>query len=181
MTIAIHQPNFCPWYPFFQKIEQADVFVLMGNCQFEKNNFQNRFNYNDKWYTMRVFSGLTTLIKDKKYINPDYDWKKIRKSFPKLELFDPCISENVFNTNSFIIKEACYKLGINTPIELDYPTKLKGTERLIDICKTYNVDTYLSGISGKKYLDLLKFEEAGIKVIFQDESKMIKKPLVDVL
>ena len=44
MTITIHQPNFMPWYPFFEKIQQADIFVLLGHCQFEKNGFQNRFS-----------------------------------------------------------------------------------------------------------------------------------------
>jgi len=28
MIVTIHQPNFVPWYPFFQKIEQVDVFVV---------------------------------------------------------------------------------------------------------------------------------------------------------
>ena len=58
MKIAIHQPNFMPWYPFFQKVESADIFVILSNCQFEKNNFQNRFNIDDRWYTMSTNKGL---------------------------------------------------------------------------------------------------------------------------
>lgn len=181
MIISIHQPNFCPWLPFFQKIEQSDVFVLMGNCQFEKNNFQNRFNYNDKWYTMRVHSGMTTLIKDKKYIDAETDWQKITDKLPKLKIFDACVDGNVFEMNKEIIVMACEKLKIYTEIYGDITHGLKGTERLIQICKDHNADTYLSGISGKNYLDLKKFEQAGIKVVFQDESKMIKKPLVDCI
>jgi hypothetical protein len=37
-----------PWYPFFEKMQQADVFILLGHCQFEKNGFQNRFSINNK-------------------------------------------------------------------------------------------------------------------------------------
>ena len=85
MKISIHQPNFIPWYPFFQKIEEADIFVILRNCQFEKNNYQNRFNANNQWYTMRVKKGLED-IKDKKYINPLYDWNKIKKGFPKIKI-----------------------------------------------------------------------------------------------
>ena len=52
MIVSIHQPNFMPWYPYFQKMQQADIFVVLENCQFEKNGFQNRFNMNNTWYTM---------------------------------------------------------------------------------------------------------------------------------
>ena len=62
MKLAIHQPNFMPWYPFFQKIQQADIFVILQNCQFEKNNFQNRFNVDNQWYTMRVTKTMENII-----------------------------------------------------------------------------------------------------------------------
>ena len=65
MIITIHQPNFLPWYPLFQKIEGADKFVFLNNAQFQKNNLQNRFNFNDKWHTLSVNSGLDTIKKNK--------------------------------------------------------------------------------------------------------------------
>ena len=40
MRISIHQPNFVPWYPFFQKIQQCDKFIILTHCQFEKNGYQ---------------------------------------------------------------------------------------------------------------------------------------------
>ena len=58
MRLAIHQPNFMPWYPFFEKIKNCDKFIMLTHCQFEKNGYQNRFNLNDKWYTMSVKKGL---------------------------------------------------------------------------------------------------------------------------
>ena len=39
MKIAIHQPNFFPWYPFFEKIKNCDIFIILTHCQFEKNGF----------------------------------------------------------------------------------------------------------------------------------------------
>src|SRR3990172_8374539 len=66
--IAIHQPNFAPWLPFFAKIHQADIFVLMINAQFEKNGYQNRCSVNGKWWTKPVKSG-NELIKDKQYVD----------------------------------------------------------------------------------------------------------------
>lgn len=176
MVVSIHQPNFCPWAAYFEKIAECDIFVILSNCQFEKNNYQNRF-FSDKWYTMRVFSGMTTLIKDKKYVDPDTDWKKITDKFDKLNVFDPCISENLLSTNAFIIKEACRILGIKTKIVLDYKTELKGTDRLVDICKSNNATKYISGPSGKNYLDLPKFGD--IEVIFKESKD--KRPLHELL
>ena len=59
-------------------------------------------------------------------------------------------------------------LGYNTEILYDYPTDLKSTERLVDICLHYDATEYLSGISGKNYLDLSLFESNGIKIKFQE-------------
>ena len=108
MKIAIHQPNFIPWYPFFQKVKEADIFIILTHCQFEKNNYQNRFNVNNQWYTMRVKKGMDNII-NKTYVNPIYDWNKIKKGFPKLDKitsnFDECITDNLATTNINIIKK----------------------------------------------------------------------------
>ena len=94
MRVAIHQPNFLPWYPFFQKIQEVDVFVILKECQFEKNNFQNRVNINGKWRTMSVNKGLEP-IRNKTYLNPQSDWNKIKTNLPEyreiLEECDKCV------------------------------------------------------------------------------------------
>ena len=36
MVISIHQPNFIPWYPFFQKMKKSDIFV----ANIRKNVFE---------------------------------------------------------------------------------------------------------------------------------------------
>ena len=84
MIVTIHQPNFVPWYPFFQKMEQADLFILLGHCQFEKNGFQNRFQLENTWNTFSVKKGKEPII-EKQYINPEHDWMKIKKRLLKLK------------------------------------------------------------------------------------------------
>lgn len=183
MIVTIHQPNFFPWYPFFQKMEQSDVFVILQNCQFEKNGFQNRFNKDNKWHTMSTKSGLVS-ITEKEYINHKKDWDKIKtnlKEYKFLELFDDCFSNSLSNTNVNIIKKIAEILEIKSKIELDFPTESTGTDRLVEICKKNNAKTYISGISGKKYLEQEKFHLAGINLEFQDESSFIKKPIVEIL
>lgn len=184
MIITIHQPNFFPYYPFFQKMEDANIFVILKHCQFEKNNFQNRFNKDNKWYTMSVNKGLDP-IWTKTYLNPEKDWIRIKNMLPEyknvLKIFDDCVDENLSRMNSNIIFRIRDILNIETEIVFDYHTDLKGTERLVDICLRNEATTYISGISGSKYLDLSQFDKNGINVVFQDESKMIKKPIIDIL
>ncbi|KFM20956.1 WbqC-like family protein, partial [Marine Group I thaumarchaeote SCGC AAA799-B03] len=42
------------------------------------------------------------------------------------------------------------------------------TERLVNVCKAVGADTYLSGISGRDYLDEKLFEKNNIKLRYQN-------------
>lgn len=176
--IAIHQPNFCPTKGYFDKVAAVDLFVIMIHCQWEKGKYQNRFHVGKEWNTMSVNHGLEP-IKDKKYLKPKEDWAKITKRYPKMRTFDQCIQETLYKTNIRIIIEAMWKMGIKTEWRIDYPTELRGTERLVYLCKTYGATEYLSGKSGRKYLDLKQFDKAGIKVSFQDNPDLT--PLVHLI
>lgn len=186
MKVTIHQPNFFPWYPFFQKMESADIFVLLRWAQFVKGNYHNRFDMNGKWYTMAVDqrTGFVPIIQ-KAYINPVEKYEAIMRRLPKykklLDLFYPFITINVAITNSLIIHQIRDLLQIETKIVEDSKTSLQGTERLVNICETLGATEYLAGTSGSKYLDFSLFEKAGIKVTTQDADSIIKKPILEVL
>ena len=180
MICSIHQPNFFPHQPFFKKMEQADIFVILTQCQFSKNNYQNRFKYKYKWHTMRVPHGLKPIYQ-KEYIDPLSDWQKIKENISGIDLnrFDNCIEKNLANTNINIIRAIAKTLHIQTEIAEDYPTQLKGTERLVDICKTMRATKYISGGSGVNYMDLGLFEKNGIEIIHQPLEP--SKSILDIL
>ena len=184
MIVTIHQPNFFPYYPFFQKMNDADIFVILKHCQFEKNNYQNRFNKNNRWYTMSVNKGLQP-IKDKTYVNHINDWGKLKNSLPDykfiLNKFDDCITNNLSDTNINIIYKLKEILNIKTDIVIDYPTELLSTDRLVDLCVKHNANEYIAGVSGAKYLDISKFEEKNIKVTFQNKNNMLSIPIIDFI
>ena len=168
MKIAIHQPNFCPYEGFWDKMRAVDLFILMVHAQFRKGGYESRFQYLGKWYTMRTGRGLLPLL-EKKYLHPKEDWLKISSQFPQLDPFQHMISESLVDTNCAIIANAAEAImGIETMIMYDFKTDLYGTDRLIDICNKYGATEYLSGPSGEKYLERDKFEEAGIKLEFQE-------------
>lgn len=176
MIVTIHQPNFMPWYPFFQKIQQADIFVLLGHCQFEKNGFQNRFNLDGRWNTMSVKKGLEYINK-KQYIDSKKDWNRIKNSIPKykniLSEMDDLITNDLYQTNSSIIHYLVKKLNINTKIVEDYETTLTSNDRLVDICKRYGATTYLAGQGGKDYLNEDLFKQENIQVVYQENMNKI--------
>ena len=184
MRIAIHQPNFMPWYPFFQKVQKCDKFIIQTHCQFEKDAYQNRFNINNNWYTMSVKKGhWSELINEKKYCNSHKDWNKIKRQLHNyksiLDEFDDCISESLTETNTLIIKKLCTMLNIETEIVTDYSTELKSNDRLVNLCKYYGATEYISGIGAKAYLDKTIFQRNDIKVTYQDN--LIKKHILEVL
>lgn len=178
MRIAIHQPNFCPTKGYFDKIAAVDLFVIMVHCQWEKGKYQNRFHVGSEWNTMSVNHGLESIF-DKRYTKPEKDWAVITRRYPQLMIFNNCIHERLFIMNSLIIISSMSMLGIKTKYVNDTHIGLTGTARLVHLCRQYNATEYLSGQSGRKYLDLKQFNEAGIKVSFQDNPDLT--PLVHLI
>lgn len=144
MILAAHQPNLCPWLPYFDKLNKADVFVILINCQFEKNSYLNRCRALEKWWTIPVHKG-NVPIKDKFYAN----------------------GSSLVQTNLFWIFSMCMTLGIPySKIAVDSPTEAKGTERIIELCRSYKCDKYLTNPDAtEKYLDEKALNEAGITLL----------------
>ena len=59
VKVAIHQPEHFPYMGFFQKMEYADVFVILDDVQYSKGNWQNRNRFlnkndTDEFFTIQV-------------------------------------------------------------------------------------------------------------------------------
>jgi hypothetical protein len=167
------------------KMNDADVFVILRHCQFEKNGFQNRFQYEDKWMTMPIKQGIESIY-DKRYVNPHDGWAKIKRKITGqcnkfLDDFDQDIEESLWQTNYNVIKRIALQLGINTKIILDEPTTLRSTERLVQICKDLGATKYIAGTGGKKYLDTTLFDKESIDVQYQNLNSYDKIHTIDKL
>lgn len=170
VVLAAHQPNFFPYSGVLDKARRCDVFVLLGHVQFTRGNYHNRFNLGNRWYTMGVNQALEPLVA-KRYNDPHGDWQAIKRKLPAyariLDGFDDCIGSSLVDTNAAIIRRLFEHLGIVCRVVTDYPTELSATARLVDLCQHYGADAYLSGPSGRKYLDVAPFGAAGINVEWQ--------------
>ncbi len=188
MIAAIHQPQYLPWIGYFDKLDRADVFVLLDNVQYKKNEWQNRNRIRTsqgwQWITVPVLYHYPEKI-DAVKINNTTDWRRkhlnaLVYNYSKAPFFEEhrlffeetfsCHWENLVEINVHILQYLNRALGINKEIVLASSLALREepTERLVDICKHVQADTYLSGKDGAKYINSDTFAQANIQVTFQD-------------
>ena len=188
MLIAIHQPQYLPWLGYLYKIDKADVFVILDNVQFKKNEWQNRNRIKTsqgcQWITVPVLYRFPEKISEVR-VNNKENWGRkhlqaLITNYSKSPCYDNYISffENIFSNswerlvdiNVEIIKFLITTLDLKTRLVMASDLELREgpTERLIDICKTLNGNKYMAGQDGNKYMNLELFDKEGIEVIFQD-------------
>jgi hypothetical protein len=190
MICTIHQIEHLVWLGLVDKISKADVFVLADNFQFKKNYYENRNKIRTKdgwqWLTVPVEKDNHKPINEVKIIN-DIKWQlkylnTIKQNYQKSEKFNFYYLdiENIIlgNWSSIgYLNERLLKLFLNwfnikTSIirssELNLQHLNEGTITLLEICQKVGADTYLSGSSGKDYLNLDLFEKNNIKIVFHE-------------
>jgi len=134
---------------------------------------------------MAVHHGLER-IADKRYVNPARDWVEIKRRLPSryaavLSAMDGCIDERLAVMNGEIIRQLAQRLGLRCSV-VDAPAVPgNATERLVGICKALQCEEYLSGPSGKNYMEEWRFAAAGIKVLYPDISGEDRRSVLEVL
>ena len=181
LSIAIHQPEHFPYMGFFQKMRFSDIFVILDNVKYKKGSFQNRNRFlnnsgKDEWFTVPVEKKATSkLIKDV-LVSSDPLWrKKILIKFAqnlKVDVSDIYESESLLDINMRSIKWCRHRLGIRTPLVMasDLSPAGRKSELLANIVRSLSGSRYISGPSGRNYLEKSYF--SGIEVFFFD-------PLID--
>ena len=189
MKISIHQPAYIPWLGYFDKISKVDQFVFLDSVQFGKNSYINRNQ-------IKTSSGplwLSIPVKLKGHINQEikdvlidgakwkskhlksifYNYQKapyFENLFPKIENL---YSIETVNLSELLMDQLLFwnsELGIRTPIVKSSDLSLTGkkSDLILDICMKLGATEYYSGVNGKDYLDISKFNDCGINVVFQD-------------
>lgn len=189
MKVAIHQPQYLPWVGYFDKMDQADCFVILDDVQFKKNEWQNRNRIKAasgwQWLTVPVLHRFPQRILEVEINNAEPWARKHLNALvvnygaaPFFQAHRPFFEEvyhrewtRLADLNLAILDYLGKALGIQTEIVLASPLALpdpdEPTERLVAICQGLEADSYLSGAGGRDYLDLGRFEKAGIRVVFQ--------------
>jgi hypothetical protein len=188
MKIAIHQPQYMPWVGYFHKMACADLFVLLDDVQFKKNEWQhrNRIRNAEGWQWLSVPNGyrFPQKINDVPVLYHE-DWRRkhflsIAACYGKASYYSALATEfeefyrnewpTIDKVNIDSVSLLARILGVATPVVVSSSVGFEGiaTERLINICKHYGAGTYLAGSGGHDYMELSPFKQAGIAVEFQE-------------
>ena len=200
MIVTIHQPNYLPYLGFFDKMENADIFVIHDDSQFSRQDFHHRNRIRIRsgwtWLTVPVQKAEIPIneieIKNEHRIGgkpkwPDAHFISIRNNYIKTPYYRTYEDEikkiyekkytKLVDLNMELIKFLIKAFDIDIKIiySSEFDLKSKLTQKTLDTVETLGGDTYLSGSSGRNYLDISLFENKGVKVVFQDFKHPIYK------
>lgn len=186
---SIHQPQYIPWVPYFDKILQSDVFIFLDSVQFQKNGVQNRnqikMDGKAVWLTVPVRQNLDQTIAETKIANPaalKKHLKSLEINYRKAPFFTEVMAllegplsegcEQLSRLNVKIIKNILSYLDCHVDVRESSAMSSGGhsTELLVNLCCEVGAEAYLSGQGGRNYLDLDSFRRAGVELRFQNYS-----------
>lgn len=192
VLLAGHQPNYLPYLGFFHKAAQVDRFVIVDNVQFVKRGpfgwiHRNRVLtvHGPRWLTVPVLTkGRYTQTIDETRINnalpwPRKHWRTIETNYgraPHFARYAPVLAavyekpwERLAALNAALIQALLAAFDIDVPVDVAsaHGVSGKGSDYVLDLCRRFGADAYLSGIHGRDYLDVARFRREGIDLRFQ--------------
>jgi hypothetical protein len=194
-TVVILQPCYFPWAGLFEQIVNADTYVHYDDVQFSRGSFTNRVQVKTGTGAVKGRDGVVWMTVPVQHSGPrainrtpiDYGkpWRRkhsqlLRQTmsgapFAKdaLELFDAVVSqewESIAALTMAGIEAVAEYFGIKTRFyrssQLDIGAS--STERVIDICKHFGADVYVTGLGAKNYIDHERFERTNIRLEYMD-------------
>lgn len=191
-VITIHQPEHMPWLGFFNKMLKSEIFVILDNVQFEKNYYQNRNrilgNNGAQWLNVptETKGHMDKTIREIKIANTTQpNWKKkylltlelnyckhpfFNDIFPPIKNILEIHDEYLCDLNVSLI--LYFAQLLNADCQFLYASQMnlngKKSNLIYQICKQLGAGTYISGSSGRDYMNLDVFCNDGIQVKFND-------------
>jgi len=187
MILTIHQPEHMPWLGFFHKSSLADCLVLLDNVQFRKNYFQNRNRIRNatgwSWITVPVHRKSDTLIKDV-VIPENGNWRKkwwnsIYYAYGKCPYFKAYADQmketidrewrllSELNISLIKLLNRFFGIEVDYVCSSDICAEGAASDLILDICRKLGAKVYLSGISGREYLNESDFVQHHIRIAYQ--------------
>jgi hypothetical protein len=191
VIVAAHQPNFAPWLGFFDKAKAADVLVLLDTVQFIKRGYQNRArikgNAGPQWLTVPVVSkGRYDQATSDVEIEESTNWRGVhlrtlRSVLAKaphrdalLDVVEPIYARDgthrLVDLNLALLRAVACGFGLTTRLVLASDLELSGssTELMVSLTKSVGGDVYLSGPTGRRYLEPPLFSDAGLELRYHE-------------
>lgn len=188
MIAAIMQPTYLPWIGYFHLLDQADVFVLLDDVQFEKQSWQQRNRIKTpngpQWLSLPVAKRFPQRIDEAVLVSPpdwrDKHWKAISQNYrkapywgeygPGLETLYAREWGLLAGLNIALISWLRECFGIPTPMvrASELPSQGKRVDLLLSLCAHLGADTYLSPAGAAGYIEEdNRFAAHGIALLYQ--------------
>ena len=195
MKLAIMQPTFNPWIGYFDLIDYVDQFVFLDIVQLNQQSWQTRnkikIKNNELMFSLPIQKTKLKdelLIKDTLLDFRKFDFRKkllktLEQNYKKSKYFisiHPIIADIVMyetpylsNYNINIIKTIIEKLNISTKTtvvsQTSYEPALSKGELVLDICKYFGSNDYISPLGSKDYLENTSssFRDSKVNITYQ--------------
>ncbi len=193
MRVVILQPSYIPWLGFFDQLYKSDILVIYDDVLYTKNDWRNRNRIRLAngvgWLTIPVRDNKRIsqklLIKDV-MVRDEIPWRRlhlktIEMNYKKTPFFDEIyhLYENVLIAKESRLINICMSFinaflsytGLVRKIVFSsdlIDSSFARSDRLLEICRFFKADEYLSGNAAKEYLDKRMFKEHGIDVLWQN-------------
>ncbi len=189
--VVIHQPDFMPYLGFFQRLIQADVYIVMDNVQYVRGSRTQtsrdkiKTANGEKWINVGIQKPIYKCHIDEVMLSKEKLWRErsqnlIKENYRKADYFNevyPYIEElyalecdRMIDFNMASIHMLIRLFGIDD-IEIKYASELsvagKSNELIINLVKAVGCHRYLSGVGAKNYYIPELYEAAGIEVEWQ--------------
>ena len=163
--ICIRQPGYLPSLGFFKKIESAEIFVFLDDVNYSRGDWDNRNKIktmeDSMWLTVPILNKSSKLLNQveidysKDWIykhesaieynykdSPFFDlyWNEIKKIFDRK--YEKLFELNIAFINYF---SSILQISTKTVFSSDLDINSTGSKKLLDICKSFSADTYISG------------------------------------
>jgi WbqC-like protein family len=191
VIVSAHQPNFAPWLGFFDKAWHSDVLVLLDTVQFIKRGYQNRTRVKGscgpQWLTVPVVTkGRYDQATRDVEIDETARWRAVHLRTLQgllakaphrgalLDAVEPIYSRdevhNLVELNVALIRTVAERLGMPTRLILASELDLSGssTRLMLNLTRAVDGEVYLSGPTGRKYLEPELFAAEGVGLRYHE-------------
>ena len=176
MRLAGHQPDYLPYLGFFARMYEVDLFLYVDHVQFEKKSWQSRNRIRGKDGSLLLSVPVVTAGRHTQGIASTEisnlsgtwrrkHWKSIVGNYKKApyfthhsDFFETLFAKDwrfLVDLNLTIIQYVRSYLGIEVPVERTSVRIWCGkkTDLLVELCRHYGADEYVSGEGGRQYVD----------------------------
>ena len=191
MIAAVEQPYFLPYIGYWQLLNAVDIFLILDDVNYIRRGYINRNSILLNGGAYRFSIPVKNASQERKIMDTALcleEREKQRfllrielayKKAPQFSQVYPLIRDIIYNPQDdltdfiqYSLRSVAAYLGITTKVirssALDKDNSLKGQERVMEICKCINADTYINPPGGRKLYNKQFFHDKNVELFFLD-------------